>query len=102
MPIYEYQCAACGHQFELMQNIRNEPQAICPSCQGANVTKLISASGFQLKGTGWYATDYRSKPKNEKTTTESTTNQPEIKSNSDDQSSKTVPDKTKPNGTQST
>jgi putative FmdB family regulatory protein len=63
MPIYEYQCAACGHQMEAFQKIAEEPLTTCPACQHSPLNKLVSAAGFQLKGTGWYATDYRDKAK---------------------------------------
>jgi len=56
MPIYEYQCKKCG-QFEEMQKITDPPLKRCPTCH-AKVTKLISNTSFQLKGTGWYITDY--------------------------------------------
>ncbi len=56
MPIYEYRCKKCG-QFELMQRITEGPLARCPTCRG-KVTKLMSHTSFQLKGTGWYITDY--------------------------------------------
>src|SRR5262249_14390879 len=56
MPIYEYTCKQCGN-FETMQGITEEPLKKCPTC-GAKVTKLIPRSGFHLKGSGWYATDY--------------------------------------------
>jgi len=57
MPIYEYRCLDCGHQFELMQKFSDPPAETCTSCSGA-VQKLISRSAFHLKGSGWYATDY--------------------------------------------
>ncbi|MGH7821308.1 MAG: FmdB family zinc ribbon protein [Candidatus Binatia bacterium] len=59
MPIYEYQCTKCG-TFELSQRITDSPLRRCPSCKG-KVTKLISQTSFQLKGSGWYLTDYASK-----------------------------------------
>lgn len=61
MPIYEYQCTACGHQLEAFQKFSEEPLKDCPECHKPQLNKLISAAGFQLKGTGWYATDYKSK-----------------------------------------
>lgn len=67
MPIYEYQCRKCGH-FEVTQKITDKPLSRCPSCKG-KVKKLISNSSFQLKGSGWYITDYARKekaPKEEK------------------------------------
>ncbi len=59
MPIYEYQCENCGH-FELTQKITENPLKRCPTCKG-KVKKLISNTSFQLKGTGWYLTDYARK-----------------------------------------
>lgn len=61
MPIYEYQCTNCHHHFDLMQKISDEPVTLCPQCNKNTVIKLISAAGFQLKGTGWYATDFKNK-----------------------------------------
>lgn len=63
MPIYEYQCAACGHKFETLQKFSDAPLTECPECHKSSLEKLISASGFQLKGTGWYVTDYSAKGK---------------------------------------
>lgn len=62
MPIYEYECTSCHHHFDLMQKISEEPIKQCPECAQHTVIKLISAAGFQLKGTGWYATDFKNKP----------------------------------------
>jgi putative FmdB family regulatory protein len=59
MPIYEYRCSACGHELEALQKISESPLVSCPSCRADALTKLVSAAGFQLKGTGWYATDFR-------------------------------------------
>ncbi len=61
MPIYEYECQACGHQFEKLQKISDAPLKDCPVCQKSALSKLISAAGFQLKGNGWYETDFKSK-----------------------------------------
>jgi putative FmdB family regulatory protein len=57
MPLYEYECGACGHRFEVIQKFSDQPITECPKCRGA-LRKLQSAPAFQLKGTGWYATDY--------------------------------------------
>jgi putative FmdB family regulatory protein len=57
VPIYEYQCSKCGEVFEAFQKITDDPLSKCKFCQG-KVEKLISQSSFQLKGTGWYLTDY--------------------------------------------
>ncbi len=59
MPIYEYRCNDCAAQHEFLQKITDTPLAICPSCQSNNFHKMISASGFQLKGNGWYVTDFK-------------------------------------------
>ena len=59
MPIYEYQCAACGHRFETLQKISDKPFSTCPDCGKDTLTKLMSASAFRLKGGGWYETDFK-------------------------------------------
>lgn len=59
MPIYGYQCQACGHDFEVMQKMNEPAPDACPSCGKADVRKQLSAAGFQLKGKGWYATDFK-------------------------------------------
>lgn len=63
MPIYEYQCSSCGHQLEVIQKMSDQPLTDCPECHQPSLTKLVSAAGFQLKGTGWYVTDYSAKGK---------------------------------------
>jgi putative FmdB family regulatory protein len=60
MPLYEYQCDACGHRFEAIQKFSDAPLDQCPKC-GGPVHKLQSAPAFQFKGTGWYVTDYAKK-----------------------------------------
>ena len=64
MPIYEYRCAKCGFQDEYLQKVSEPPLKVCPSCGKAKFEKLLSAPGFHLKGSGWYATDFKggSKP----------------------------------------
>ena len=59
MPIYEYQCQACGHEFEQLQKVSEDPIKQCPKCSKEAAQRLVSASGFQLKGTGWYETDFK-------------------------------------------
>lgn len=66
MPIYEYQCQACGHQLEAIQKFSDAPLTECPECKAGVLQKLMSASGFQLKGSGWYVTDYSAKGKKPK------------------------------------
>ena len=86
MPIYGYQCQACGHEFELMQKMSDPAPSVCPACGQPDVRKQLSAAGFQLKGSGWYATDFKgtAKPK------------PDAKANGETKASpetKTTPDK---------
>lgn len=61
MPIYEYRCPECGHEFERIMKFNATPPA-CPECGVAEVEKKVSQTSFQLKGTGWYVTDYKAKP----------------------------------------
>jgi len=63
MPIYEYQCQRCKHQFEAIRKISDEPLTVCPKCGRATLKKLISKAAFRLKGGGWYETDFKSKGK---------------------------------------
>jgi len=63
MPIYEYYCESCGHQLEALQKMADEPLKECPECHQSTLNKLVSAASFQLKGTGWYVTDFRDKGK---------------------------------------
>ena len=82
MPFYEYRCSACGHELEVLQKMSDKLLVDCPSCGEATLSKLMSAAGFQLKGSGWYVTDFKdgnkgkkdkddSKPKDEATKSES-------------------------------
>jgi putative FmdB family regulatory protein len=59
MPIYEYRCAACGHQEEHLQKVSEKPLSKCPACGKKSYKKQLTAAGFQLKGSGWYATDFK-------------------------------------------
>ena len=59
MPIYEYRCTDCGHRLEALQRLADAPMRVCPACGKESLTKLMSAVGFQLKGSGWYATDFK-------------------------------------------
>lgn len=61
MPIYEYQCQQCGNHHEVLQKINEAELIDCPACNAPQLKKLISAAGFQLKGNGWYVTDFRNK-----------------------------------------
>lgn len=68
MPIYEYQCNECGHQFEAMRKVSDGPPDACPACGKDALQKLVSRVGFRLKGTGWYETDFKTKTGDKKTT----------------------------------
>ena len=59
MPIYEYQCQACGHRLESLQKISEDPLKDCPACGKPALNRLVSAAGFRLKGGGWYETDFK-------------------------------------------
>ena len=59
MPIYAYKCGTCGHTKDVLQKISDAPLTVCPECGAATFTKQVTAAGFQLKGSGWYATDFR-------------------------------------------
>jgi putative FmdB family regulatory protein len=59
MPIYEYRCNSCGHQQEFLQRMSDAPLKKCPECGKRTFNKMLNAAGFQLKGTGWYATDFK-------------------------------------------
>ena len=69
MPIYEYRCAACGFQKEYLQRISDAQPTDCPECGKSTLSKMVTAAGFQLKGSGWYATDFKNqgvaKPKSD-------------------------------------
>ena len=60
MPIYEYQCEKCEHEFDTLQKLSEKPLKKCPECGTMSLTKLVSAAGFRLKGGGWYETDFKS------------------------------------------
>lgn len=70
MPIYGYRCSACGHAEDVMQKMSDAPLSVCPKCGAETFAKQVSAAGFQLKGSGWYVSDFKggsSKPKEEST-----------------------------------
>ena len=77
MPIYEYKCDLCNHQFEILQKINDKPVKTCPECSADSLRKLVSAAAFKLKGTGWYETDFKTKkPRKDKDTTKKNKNDP--------------------------
>jgi len=84
MPIYGYRCGECGEEHEALQKVSEPPLTICPACGKPALQKQLSAAGFQLKGSGWYATDFKApakKPADKKTEkTEKTETKTETKS----------------------
>lgn len=59
MPIYAYKCGTCGHAKDVLQKISDAPLTVCPACGAEAFSKQVTAAGFQLKGSGWYVTDFR-------------------------------------------
>jgi putative FmdB family regulatory protein len=59
MPIYAYKCGSCGHAKDVLQKLSEAPLTVCPACGAETFAKQLTAAGFQLKGSGWYATDFR-------------------------------------------
>ena len=59
MPIYAYKCDSCGHAKDVLQKISDDPLSVCPACGQPTFTKQLTAAGFQLKGSGWYVTDFK-------------------------------------------
>ena len=59
MPIYAYKCESCGHAKDVLQKISDAPLSECPACGKPTFSKQLTAAGFQLKGSGWYVTDFR-------------------------------------------
>lgn len=59
MPIYAYKCESCGHAKDVLQKVSDAPLTDCPACGAATFRKQLTAAGFQLKGSGWYATDFK-------------------------------------------
>ena len=59
MPIYAYRCTTCGHAQDMLRKISDPPLSVCPACGAATFVKQVTAAGFQLKGSGWYVTDFR-------------------------------------------
>lgn len=98
MPIYEYQCKACGHQLEKIQKMSDAPLTDCPACEQPALYKKVSAAGFRLKGGGWYETDFKKDGKrnlagdSESAKSESKTDTKESKSESSGSESKSKSD----------
>lgn len=72
MPIYEYECGACGGRFEAVQKFSDPLLTVCSLCNAPNIRKVLSPAAFVLKGSGWYATDYASKDRKQSSETDKT------------------------------
>jgi putative FmdB family regulatory protein len=66
VPIYEYQCEACHHKFEIIQKLSDDKLTVCPECDQIKLRKMVTSASFRPKGTGWYATDFKDKKPTEK------------------------------------
>jgi putative FmdB family regulatory protein len=97
VPIYEYRCEACGHQDDHLQKISEPQLSVCPACHKPTYKKMLSAAGFHLKGSGWYATDFKNaakKPAEKKADSKSETkteSKPETKTESKPDSKSKAP-----------
>ncbi len=87
MPIYEYRCNHCGHEFDTLQKVSDEPLKVCPECNEPQLVKKVSAAGFRLKGGGWYETDFKSGNKKNLSGSESKSSTSDSSSGSTDSSS---------------
>ena len=94
MPIYEYKCSKCEHQFEVIQRFSDNPVESCPECNEKSVKKLVSAPSFRLKGGGWYETDFKTgSKKNIVDTKDEKSKQPKEQTKTTDQSKNKSSDK---------
>ncbi len=91
MPIYEYKCTECEHRLEKLQKMNDDPLKDCPECGKSSLTKLVSASSFKLKGSGWYETDFKNKKKPESSSNEKA----KAEGSSEKTKTKTEPSKSK-------
>jgi putative FmdB family regulatory protein len=83
MPLYEYECGACGHRFEIIQKFSDGPPDACPKCGKGPLQRQQSSPAFQFKGTGWYVTDYAAKGRGEKSSGEKSGGESKSDSKSD-------------------
>lgn len=102
MPLYEYRCDACGHQFEVIQKFSDEPIGVCPKCGSGPVAKLLSSPAFQFKGTGWYITDYARKGTSEGKDSKESKDKPAKESKDDSKSTPASSTDSSPASTPST
>src|SRR5690606_15329487 len=83
MPIYEYRCGACGHHLEALQKMTESPLRKCPECGKSQLKRLVSASQFRLKGSGWYETDFKNKNETKRNLVERADSEPASDKSSD-------------------
>ena len=98
MPIYEYRCAACGHQEDHLRKLSDAPLTKCPACGKKKYEKQLTAAGFQLKGSGWYASDFKGGGKKPEAKPEATA---ETKTKTETKSESKMDTKTESNKTES-
>jgi putative FmdB family regulatory protein len=79
MPIYEYRCAACGHELDALQKISDAPLRKCPECGKSMLKRLVSAPSFRLKGSGWYETDFKNNGEKKRNLVEAASSEPSDK-----------------------
>ena len=97
MPLYEYECGACRHRFEIIQKFSDGPPEACPSCGKGPLQRLQSSPAIQFKGTGWYVTDYAGKAtKGDKSESESSSEKKTEKKTKDSSPAKKTSDKASP------
>lgn len=89
MPIYEFGCESCGHRFDRLQRMNDPDPESCPACEQRDVRRLISLSSFQLKGSGWYVTDYKGKNPAASSASQASTTSPSSSDSSSGASSNT-------------
>lgn len=90
MPIYEYKCKKCNYQFEQLQKITDKPLCTCPKCKKKQLVKLVSNTSFQLKGTGWYVTDFKDKKIKKDKDPSTTATKDKVKSKASDKTDATT------------
>jgi len=82
MPIYEFECASCGHRFDRLQKLSDDDPTICPSCDAPQLKRRVSAPSFRLAGSGWYETDFKKEGDKKRNLAESSTDNGSTKSES--------------------
>lgn len=95
MPLYEYECEACGNRFERIQKFSDPPVDVCPNCGKGPVKKLLSSPAIQFKGSGWYITDYAKKSSTDAGPSKGSSDAAEKKSSSDASTAKPAEPSTK-------